>query len=196
MDGVLNIFFIGINFIKYYITQTKLFKVKLKRIRLKKSKLDNYFGTEILQNVYGFNVLDYVWHIMLCKVHENEEEGRHACLSNVQRKMDFEFSANTLARFLLGLRVRVGVGEFRIRAAYENRAPKKECKHPIESLDQASSNLMEGCGGHNKSLNLSMLRGVEFSESSLRHGEQGHTAPQHVAKLLARVVVANALASS
>ena len=48
MDGVSNVFFIDINFIKYYITQTKLFKVKVKKIRLKKSKLDNYFGTEVV----------------------------------------------------------------------------------------------------------------------------------------------------
>ena len=48
MDGVSNVFFIDISFIKCYITQTKLFNVKVKRIRLKKSKLDNYFGTEVV----------------------------------------------------------------------------------------------------------------------------------------------------
>ncbi|KAL4590077.1 hypothetical protein LXL04_002996 [Taraxacum kok-saghyz] len=128
-------------------------------------------------------------------------EIRRANLGSDVEIMDFEFSANTLARFLLGFRVRVGVGEFRI----SNIAPKgrsslvlkglhynNDCvidrsthhgfygrnedlirvirlQLPLhmgidmercgkESLDQASSNLMEGCGGHNKSLNLSMCK--------------------------------------
>ncbi|KAL4572529.1 hypothetical protein LXL04_019308 [Taraxacum kok-saghyz] len=39
-----------------------------------------------------------------------------------------------------------------ISEAFVSDPPKRE------SLDQASSNLMEGCGGHNKSLNLSMCK--------------------------------------
>ena len=46
MDRVLKCVFIDITFIKYYITQTKIFKVKVKHKRLEKSKLDNNFGTE------------------------------------------------------------------------------------------------------------------------------------------------------
>ena len=46
MNWVLNVFFIGIIFIKYYITQTKIFKVKIEKERLQKSKQDTCSGTE------------------------------------------------------------------------------------------------------------------------------------------------------
>ena len=46
MDCVFKCVFIDIIFIGYYITQTKIFNVKVTHVRLKKSKLDNNFGTE------------------------------------------------------------------------------------------------------------------------------------------------------
>ena len=38
-----NVFFIDISFIKYYITQTKIFKVKVKKTRLEKVKIGQLF---------------------------------------------------------------------------------------------------------------------------------------------------------
>lgn len=40
MDCVLNVFFIGINFIKYYTVQIKIFTVKFEQQRLKNVKMD------------------------------------------------------------------------------------------------------------------------------------------------------------
>ena len=48
MDSVLNVFFIGITFINYCITQTKIFNVKVEKERPKKSKGDYNFGTEVV----------------------------------------------------------------------------------------------------------------------------------------------------
>ena len=46
MDWVSNAFSIDIIFIKYYITQIKILMVKVEQERLKKFKVDNYYGTE------------------------------------------------------------------------------------------------------------------------------------------------------
>lgn len=40
--------FIGIIFIKYYITHTKTLKVKVVKEILRKSKLNNYFKTDVM----------------------------------------------------------------------------------------------------------------------------------------------------
>ena len=45
INSVLNVFSLGIIFIKCYITQTKIFKVKVEKERLKKSNDDNNFDT-------------------------------------------------------------------------------------------------------------------------------------------------------
>lgn len=63
MNGVLNVFFIGIIFINYCITQTKIFKVKVEKERPKKSKEDYNFETEVVQ----FKLLTF--HSQLLHIH-------------------------------------------------------------------------------------------------------------------------------
>lgn len=46
MDWVLNVFLFDIIFIKYYIIQIKIFMVKLEQEKLRKFKVDTYYGTE------------------------------------------------------------------------------------------------------------------------------------------------------
>ena len=48
IDWVLSVFFIGVIFIKYYITQTTIFMVKVDEERLEKSNMDNRYGTEVV----------------------------------------------------------------------------------------------------------------------------------------------------
>ena len=46
MNNILKTQSIDITFVKYYVTQKKIFKVKVDEKRLQKSKVDNKYGTE------------------------------------------------------------------------------------------------------------------------------------------------------
>ena len=52
MNCVFKCFFIGIVFIKYCITQTKIFKVKVANERLWLFQMDNNFGTKVVLNKF------------------------------------------------------------------------------------------------------------------------------------------------
>ena len=51
MNCVFKCFFIDIVFIKYYIAQRKIFKVKIANKRLWLFKMDNNFGTEVVFSI-------------------------------------------------------------------------------------------------------------------------------------------------
>ena len=50
MKSTFKIQSIHIFYIKYYITQDKIIKVKVVKERLKKSNMDNNYGTEVVHN--------------------------------------------------------------------------------------------------------------------------------------------------